>query len=70
MLVRQPLDIPFVLEGVETVDGGLIGDDLAGELDFSDQRRTAVLSKIVLDKPEHRMLFLSQEKLGQPGLQR
>ena len=70
MLVRDALDESLMLEGVETVDGGFVGGDLAAELDFPDKRSAAVFVEIPPDKLEHRLLFLGQGESCQRGLPR
>ena len=57
MLVGLTPDEPFALEGVEAVDHGLVGGDLAAELNFSDERGLTVFVQVALDELKHRLLL-------------
>ena len=70
MLIGPALDEALALEGVEAVDDRLIGGNLTTGLDFSDEGSATVLADVVLDKLEHRPLFLGQGMLRQTGLRR
>ena len=65
MPVGRALDESLALEGVEAVDDGLVGGNLASDLYFSDERRTAVLAQIALDELEDELLFCGQVLPGQ-----
>lgn len=65
MLIRPALDIPFAFQGVEAVNGGFVGEDLAARLDLADQRRLPVLIEIPRDERQHQPLFFGHGELGQ-----
>ena len=68
MLIGGAFNEPLVFEGIEAVNGGLIGDNLASELNLTDEGRASVFADIVLDKAEHRLLFLCKQIRCQTGL--
>ena len=60
VFIRGALNEPLVLKRAEAVDDGLVGGDLTGLLDFSDEGRDAVLAQIALDKIEYRLLLMCE----------
>ena len=68
MLVRHAPDPALPLKRVEAVDHRFVGDNLASELDLSDEGRLAALFEVTLDKLEEQALFVGEGKLGQTGL--
>ena len=70
VLVRGPLDEPLALERVEPIQRGLVGRNLAAELNLADQGGLAVALEIPLDELIDRLLLLCQEEFGQMRLRR
>ena len=70
VLIRGPPDESFMLEGVEPVDGGLVGDDLASKLNFSDEGSSVVFCHVAQNIVEHHLLLTGEDDLGQTGLRR
>jgi hypothetical protein len=60
-----------MFEGVEAVEGGLVGGNLAGGLDLSDEGGMTVFGDVRLNIVEHRLLLLGEKRLlSQTGLRR
>ena len=70
VLIGGPLDESFMLQGAEPVDRGLVGDNLASELDFSDEGSSAVFCHVAQNIVEHRLLLTGEGYLSQTGLRR
>ena len=68
MLVGGASNEPFVFEGIEAVNGGLIGDNLTSELDLSDEGGLPVFADVAMDEVEHRLLFLGEGAVRQTRL--
>jgi len=58
VLVRNAANIAFAFESVQTVKGGFVGENLASELDFSDEGGAAVLLEISFDELQDRLLLM------------
>ena len=69
MLIGKTPDQPLMLQRIEPVDRGLIGEDIAAKLDFSDKGGAPVFGEVPLDELVHRSLFLSKGELSQTCLQ-
>ena len=67
VLVWRPPNEPLALQGVEAVDGGLVGNDLARRLDLPDERGAAVLGDIALDILQHDLLFTGKFRQLRPA---
>ena len=57
MLAGLSPDVSFPFQGVEAIESGFIGGDLATGLDFADEGRLVVVGEILPDEVEHRLLF-------------
>ena len=64
MLVGNAGNKPFALECIQAVKSRFIGGDVAAQLDFSDEGRLAVFSKVALNKLKHLLLFIGQSLHG------
>jgi len=65
MLIGGALDVALAFNGVEPVDGGFIGRDLAVELNLSNEGGATMLEMIALDIVQHDLLFLCERVLHQ-----
>ena len=71
VLVGDAPDEPFMLQRRQAINGRLIGGDLAGGLDFSNEGGMTVFGDVRLDIVEHRLLLLGEKRLlSQTGLRR
>ena len=57
VLIGGALDKPLMLQGAEAIDRGLVGDNLAPELDFSNEGGLVVLCEIALNIVQHYLLL-------------
>ena len=46
VLIGRALNKPLMLQGAEPINRGFVGDDLAAELDFSDEGGLVVLCDV------------------------
>lgn len=65
VFIRYPPDAALAFQRVQTIDRGLVGENVTPKLDFANQGRLAMLEEVVLKKLENRLLFLGERKLTQ-----
>ena len=57
MLVGEALDVPLTFQRVQAIKCGLVGGNLAGDLNLSNKGRFPVFGKVPLYKVEHDLLL-------------